>query len=754
MRALCNMLQDVLDQDDLALRFFLQTPDGQLTPRTCELTTRDTTVRLCHTYGDFEETVSFSRSGTHVVCRRAITNTARQTRGLTEAGLSIGQIRFHATPADDYFYHVENPRIYSRMAIPVDTVRSAELVADSEFDVAAGNKWVDAHDACDRIGFSPYQPFPAILLSNHNVPTGLVHGSLSQRIFYHCYLVHHELNRLRLDVLSGFKAIAYRELAPGETLEDSWYLGLTRNAGELTGLFSDYLAVLRQHLPPLRGAGNVNRHAVVWGSWNDGVFRDIDEARLLEQAAFLRARLPTVEWMQIDDGYSAGAQKLNRGHGIGAPYEKDGGTDLARFPGNLARFTRKLKETGLRPALWIGGDVPSDTPLARKKKHWFFDYSVRTGTPPSESRMQYLDVSKPEVREYMTKALDFLLTESGFEGMKHDFWSYAFEDGRVRLAGNERSGYEWRTWWLDEIRRRLPEDGYLQTGCDIVMGNPFLAEHFNNYRYGIDIGAGHWENVKINFLWGAACVALRIGDLFVPNSDSIGLLPGLTDEEALFCINYCLISRSMVEVAGWLYQQPDHPRMRWVRKALCCPNNGQDVHFAGYHYRKNDEAPAIWYVRTPHFSRIAGNDTLPLRTVGVFNLHDAARRFAVEPSELGLPDASYTVTDVWTLESVAVSGTLTLELAGRSSKLLAVNPTRAPQVLDANIRVEHAERGASDLKIAFADRGDLELVLDFEPDNVRFAGAPMKHTVRAATDNWIVNAALPHAGTVRVSWHR
>ncbi len=39
---------------------------------------------------------------------------------------------------------------------------------------------------------------------------------------------------------------------------------------------------------------------------------------------------------------------------------------------------------------------------------------------------------------------------------------------------------------------------------------------------------------------GASLFRHSHGDLFVPNSDSVGLFPGLNDTEAMFCLNYCI----------------------------------------------------------------------------------------------------------------------------------------------------------------------------------------------------------------------
>lgn len=750
MKKLNHFIASTLKLKTIETEIFLELEKGRINPSSIEIDETHNNLMIKAQYAKtFREELLFRNEDGEMICERRIKNISGKTQNLVEAGFSLYIPTFGKAANDDYFYHSENPRLYNKMTIPVDKVRSGSMVEGSDFDVVAGNKWIDPDEACARIGYSPYQPFPAIMLSNYKSKNGIVHGTLSQKVFYHNYLVSHERSKIKLDILSSFKTIAYREIKAKEIIDDRWYLGTISESGNIEKIFSKYINVLKKHIPPLYGATNINRHSVVWGSWNDGIFRDIDEARLLKMADFIAENLPTVEWMQIDDGYATYAGKLQIAHGLGAPYEKNGGTDLKKFPGNLSSFTEKVRAKGIKPAIWIGGHVPADTPMGKEKPEWFFDYTVRPCIKKSRNKCCYLDVSKPEVRDYMEKAIDFLLSESGFRGMKHDFWSYAFEDSRVRLANKEKSGYEWRSWWLKEIRKRLPEYGYLQTGCDIVMANPFLGEYFTNYRYGIDIGSGNWEYIVTNFLWGTACFALHMGDMFVPNSDSIGLFPGLSDDEALFCTNYCLISRSMVEVAGWLYKEQDNPRMKWVKKALCCPNNGQDVYFADYDYRdEKSPIPLIWYLKTPHFSLLEEAEGLPLRTVAVFNLADEEKSFSLKAESLGLPKGKYTFTDVWTLETFEVSKELKFKLNAHGSRLLSVSKAKGPQLLDANIKVDRIAQNGKELEIDFAHKGSLEMLLSTPAKKITFNGKTIKFK---QGKKGIVSIALPTPGTLEIS---
>ena len=418
----------------------------------------------------FTEEFHFSRTPRGYEVCRTVQNVSGEWRDVNELGLRITGLYFGKRPEAyaDYFYHTENPRIYEVMTFPVDYRRTAKDAKDSRFDFQAGNRWADPGVVHKRIGRSPYQPFPAILLSNYFAVEGFVHGTLSQKVFYHNYLVAHDKKEcVTLTAYSSFKDLSALHTAPGRILEDEFYIGSAWRCDKLENIFGEYPEVLRRRLPLLHGATDVNRHSLVWGSWNDGIFRDISEDMLLEEARFLKKNFPTVKWIQVDDGY---AVNVPPAHGLGVPYEGESGVDQKKFPKGLRHFTNQVKLLGLRPAVWIGGFCSKKTPIYKEHPEWFIDYDYRVkGSAP-------LDPSKAEVREYMTKALDKLITEYGFEGVKQDFWSYAFEDSNDLYRGErDRSGYEMRDWWLKEFRRRLPEDAHFQTGCDIVMGNPFLG---------------------------------------------------------------------------------------------------------------------------------------------------------------------------------------------------------------------------------------------------------------------------------------
>lgn len=668
--------------------------------------------------GSFFDEIVFNIEEDYITAKRNFGCTKSSLK-LNELGIKISGIDFGKNPSEDYFYHNENPRIYEKMTFPVDYKRTASDAADSENDDTAGNRWADPGVVCERIGRSPYQPFPAILLSNYSTKSGLVHGTLSQDIFYHNYLLSHKNGKIEFDIYSSFKGTSYIELSSARILTDIWYLGTTNDADNIEKIFEGYTKVLREYLPAKYGKSDINRDNLVWGTWNDGIFRDITEEEIIKEARFLKENFPTVKWIQLDDGYAKYSGENNIAHGLGMPYEGIDGIDYNKFPSGLLHLSNEIKKAGLRPAIWIGGLCPHGTKIYKEHPDWFIDYSIRmTNRSP-------LDVSQSPVREYMEKAVDILCREYGFEGVKQDFWSYAFEDSHDLYKYKNKSGYEYRKWWLDKIRSVISEDGHFQTGCDIVMGNPFLSEHYTNYRYGIDIGSGNWDYVKTNFLWGAACFATHTGDLFVPNSDSVGMFPGLSENEAMFALNYCLVTHSMVEISGKLSLEKDKMKIKRLKKAVCNPNNGQDIYFVGYDYRRKEYCvPEIIYFNTPHFSKEDGNEYLPLKTVGLFNVDEEAKTLSFNISDLKLKEGTYIFTNVWTREQYEITEDFSYKLAPHSSALFAVNKKQEITVYDSNIRINNAllnnnelclelDYGESDIEISLSKKARA-LILDGE----------------------------------------
>lgn len=599
------------------------------------------------------------------IVTRKITNVSDKTTRLSSLCLALGGIDFGGKPENDYFYCNENARLFCTLTVPIDYNRSDDSAEENKrFNLPVDRKWCDPDANEGEICSSPYQPFPAILLSNYETNAGVVCGSLSQDYFYHSYDITRENGAAVLNIRSSFKGIAYREILPDETLTDILYIGETDAADDINAIFDGYLSVLRKYLSNNEGSKNTNRHSLIWDSWNDGIFRDVSHEMLVGEARAVKRYFPTVEWFQLDDGYSAYCEKnvdLDA-HGLGVAYEGEEGIDKVKFPNGLKSYTDDIKKLGLKPAIWIGGFCPVKTKIFREHPEWFIDYTYRIDWT------QPLDVSQEPVREYMCRAIDALLTEYGFEGVKHDFWSYAFEDKHDLLKNKDKSGYEYREWWLSQMRSRLPSYGYMETGCDVSMGNPFIGKYVNNYRFGEDIAAGSWAAVLTTAFWGVAALSAHAGDLFVPNSDSIGLLPGLNDRDFMTAVNFQIITRSLVEISGrFSFVDENNPRLKVLQRAVRYLNNGENVYFAKYDYRKKGvNLPDIYYIN----SAFDGNDESYI-TVAVFNFGEEAKTVEFSNADVGLGFGAHETEFVWE-NRVERQNDFSFELEPHESKLLKI----------------------------------------------------------------------------------
>lgn len=705
----------------------------------CTVNQKGSTATLCAEQADlFRDMLVFNFDDEKILCRRVFESLAQEEIRVKELGFMLRGIDFDRAKDDDYFYHIENARVFGNMTFPVDYNRmDIDDPANAKFGIVPGDRWPDMgkidEPLPERIGSSLFQPFPAILVSNYQVKKGLVHGTLSQNVFYHNYNVCHEDDTVTLEIYSSFMDIDALTMEPGRILVDEWYLGTTDEADDLEKIFTGYTAELRKKLPIMYGRSNANRKSVAWGSWNDGLWRNISEDIIVAEAEYIKENFPTCQWIQVDDGYAIHNMCLS----LGMPYSGEEELDKNKFPNGMRHYTDRLRQIGVRPALWMGGKCPHKSKIYQEHPEWFLDYShIFSDASP-------LDVSRADVREYMEKAIKKLFVEYGFDSIKLDFWSHPFEDRFPLLSDTHKSGYELRHWWLQTIRNVLPQDGYLQTGCDIAMGNPFLGEFATNYRYGIDISGGNWVNVKLTLLWGVNCFATHTGDMFVPNSDSVGLFPGLTETEAMFCINYCLVTHSMVELAGQLSKSDDTHRLKTLKKAICNPNNGQDVYFVNYDYRakKTKSLPDAMYFKTPHFSCVEGNSAMPIVTFGLFNVEDEARSITVSPTDMGLAAGSYVFTNVWTGEQ-QTTDTLTDTVEPHGSALYAVSRTDGVQLYDANIRINalHMQDDVMTLETDYKSK-DTELLLSAQPKKIMLEGRDIPFTLQDKTVVFDTDAA-------------
>lgn len=239
-----------------------------------------------------------------------------------------------------------------------------------------------------------------------------------------------------------------------------------------------------------------------WESWynhyekiNEAlILRDLDSINKTENIISLCENYTTKQnnvVFQIDDGW-----------------EKALGTweiDEKLFPHGLKSITEKIEEANFVPGLWIAPiivDLRSKT--ANEHPEWLLrnkkGHLVKAGFNPrwgADGTFYCLDLSRPDVLEYLDNLMNTIINEWGFRYVKLDFLYAGMHVGN-HYDGNP--AYESFAKAIKLLTRRKQNDegkpvAYL--GC----GTPFEMS-FNDLplsRIGCDTYE-HWENKLLRFL--------------------------------------------------------------------------------------------------------------------------------------------------------------------------------------------------------------------------------------------------------------
>jgi hypothetical protein len=387
-----------------------------------------------------------------------------------------------------------------------------------------------------------------------------------------------------------------------------------------------------------RALASPHRDELVWGSWNFGIWSACTDDLVVGNARVIREHFPRVKWVQIDEGWAA-----VDGGAMGCPRRE--GANRTKFPRGLAAVAADVKALGLRPALWCGMSIADKTEVVRAQPDWLLRNT--DGTPHVAGRC-ILDYSREDVREFVVDTYRTVIRDWGYEGIKLDFWTYGFEDNGIRYAGDERTSLEWRNWWLATLRGLLPEDGYLQSGCNVCSLSPFVARFFDNIRYGVDVGIGdNWQAVLDSAAWLAPFALVPPGRLWLPNSDAIGSMKAMDAAKKRTWLTFCGVTGSALELGGDLRkEQPaDWTDAQRILNGVTIGAPFRAVDFG----RPTDPVPpAIWF--SPG-GLAAPGEPRPAGLLCAFNWSgEGPGRARVTLSELGLPPGRYRAVNYWTGE--------------------------------------------------------------------------------------------------------
>ena len=185
-----------------------------------KLLEQDIVLRFEKTKEVFDN-VSVIKYQTYYVLKRTVKNLSGRILNLSGLKAELSGNFFGKNTTSDYYYCNENARLFGNLTIPLDYNRyNDNSERNDRFNLPVDRKYCDPEVVEGRICSCPYQPFPAILLSNYKSNKGIVVGSLSQDVFYHSFETGHKDGKAYLEIYSSFKDIAYREIKPDEKLTD------------------------------------------------------------------------------------------------------------------------------------------------------------------------------------------------------------------------------------------------------------------------------------------------------------------------------------------------------------------------------------------------------------------------------------------------------------------------------------------------------------------------------------------------------
>ena len=196
-----------------------------------------------------------------------------------------------------------------------------------------------------------------------------------------------------------------RELPPGECFETPEAV-LCHSGKGFGGLSANMHAFVTDHIIPPHWRGRPR--PVLYNSWEGCTF-DFSQRRLLSLAN--RAKALGCELFVLDDGWFAGRDNDRAGLG-------DYTVNRKKLPEGLEGLSRHLKDRGLSFGLWFEPEsVNPDSDLYRAHPDW----ALTDGFRPVLGRNQLLlDLTKPEVRDYIVENVSRILDSTGISYVKWD----------------------------------------------------------------------------------------------------------------------------------------------------------------------------------------------------------------------------------------------------------------------------------------------------------------------------------------------
>ena len=378
------------------------------------------------------------------------------TTPVNVTSISVTLLDVDVLGADAIFLSGYNSWTHSVERHPLARIRGLHGVP-----TALVNRWV-----LDNSGDYRFVPQSGLPGDQHGVGYGylrygtdvLMVGSLDEDSGYTVVRESARGNALKLE-----KEPPERTVHEGETVE---IISFAVTEGSVNSAFSCYaslMGVTARPTPPLVGYSSWYRH-----------YGDISHEKLmadLEGTAKLfegRDIHPCRAVFQIDDGYARVGDWTK--------------PDPERFPEGMACFTKKCREAGLVPGLWLAPFlVEKESAIAAEHPEWLMrdETGELVSAAGNWSGAWALDTRNPEVREHIKGFMSTVTREWGYRLLKLDF---LFGACLVPHDGMNRG--QLMADALELLRASVPEDTWFDL-CGVPLMSAFGRTEY--CRIGCDV---------------------------------------------------------------------------------------------------------------------------------------------------------------------------------------------------------------------------------------------------------------------------
>jgi alpha-galactosidase len=285
---------------------------------------------------------------------------------------------------------------------------------EKRFDVPQGRFTVESAKGTSS---SAHSPFMAVLQKGTTEDYGRIHATTLLYSGNHAFSVEkNEYDGVR--VLCGINPFNFGwTLRPDESFLTPEALHVYTDKG-LRGMSHIWHDFIRDKISPPQFRHKAR--PTYLNTWEAAYF-DVDEEKVLQLAD--KANDIGVDMLVLDDGWFEGRRDDTSSLG-------DWTADKERFPSSIPSLAAKVKAKGLKFGIWFEPEmVNPKSQLFQKHPDWILHVPGRT---PSLGRNQLtLDLSRPEVVDYLYEQIDNILSCGDIDYVKWDMNRNMTEVGSV-----------------------------------------------------------------------------------------------------------------------------------------------------------------------------------------------------------------------------------------------------------------------------------------------------------------------------------